>query len=307
MRAFITGICGFAGRHLKFHLESQGVEVWGADLAKSGDPRIFPGDLSNREWFFPLLEKINPDVLFHLAASTSVGNSWKAPGETLENNFTVTLRLLEWMRQRENPPKLLLMGSAEVYGRRRTFPLREELVPRPLNPYAFSKFQAEESALFYHRNFHLPVFLIRAFNFTGPGQSPVFVVPSFAKRIAAIERGEVSPTLEVGNLEARRDFSDVRDVVRALDLVVSKGTPGRVYNVCSGNSLRIADLLGRLLSLARRDIRFTSKAEKFRPNDIPRLEGSRERITEECGWNPSIPLQKTLEDTLDYWRLQKQV
>jgi GDP-4-dehydro-6-deoxy-D-mannose reductase len=294
MRAFVTGGHGFVGPWLVRHLEEQGDDV------------VAPGpdvDVTDAEGLARALAAARPDAVYHLAALASVAQSWDNPAATFEVNATGTLHLLEAARRLQPNPRVLLVCSAEVYGSVEPdrLPITEETPLRPVTPYAASKVAAEFLGLQAHLGHGLPVVRVRAFNHVGPSQAGAFVVSDLARRIAEAER-DGAKVLRVGNLSPRRDFTDVRDVVRAYRLLVERGVVGEVYNVCSGHAIAIEELAHRLLRLAGTDLVIESDPELFRPVDVPVLLGDATRIRDHVGWEPTIPLDDTLNDVLDDWR-----
>ncbi len=301
MKALITGINGFAGFYLKEILQEKGYEVFGIDIKKDKDEKyIYKGDLNNREFTLSVLDSVKPDIIYHLAATTSVRRSWEIPFQTIQNNYIVSLTLMEWAKN--NKKKLFIMGSGEIYGNKKNFPIKESSSVNPLTPYSLSKYMGEKSAIFLAKNFGTKIFLSRAFNFTGPGQREVFVIPAFSKQLAEMEACKREKTLKVGNLSAIRDFSDVRDTVKAIYLITHKGKPATPYNIASGKSYSIKEILNKLLKMVDFKVKIIENREEFRKNDIKKLEGSSELLKNHTGWKPMYNLEKTLEDTLNYWR-----
>jgi GDP-4-dehydro-6-deoxy-D-mannose reductase len=294
VRAFITGGQGFVGTWLARHLEAQGDEVVAAG------PEV---DVTDADRVAQAVAAARPDVVYHLAALANVSDSWEDPTRTFEVNATGTLHVLEAARRLGTNPRVLIVCSAEVYGRvgSDALPIDEETPLRPVTPYAASKVAAEFLGMQAHLGHGLPVFRVRAFNHVGPAQSGTFVVSDLARRIAEAELSGAK-VLRVGNLSPRRDFTDVRDVVRAYRLLVERGTPGEVYNVCSGQAIAIEDLALRLLALAGADLVLETDPALVRPVDVPVLLGDPTRIRDAVGWEPVIPLDDTLRDVLIDWR-----
>jgi GDP-4-dehydro-6-deoxy-D-mannose reductase len=263
-------------------------------------------DLRDPEQVTDLASSFEPDKVFHLAAQSFVPSSFSDPWDTLENNIRSQLNLLEAVRLKEIPARVLVIGSNEEYGR----PMPEELPItelnpiRPSNPYAVSKVTQDFLGLQYHLAYGLDIVRLRPFNHTGPGQSPRFVVPAFASQIATIEAGRQEPAVRVGNLEAERDFTDVRDIVRGYYLAALHGQPGEVYNLASGSPWSIRRLLEYLLSLSNIEIRIEVDPERYRPVDTPRVAGSAAKFHSHTGWEPEIEFEQTLRDVLEYWREQ---
>jgi len=296
MRALITGAAGFVGGHLSAYAADRGAEVVGPSREQL--------DLLDAGAVAATVADVKPDAVFHLAALASVGESWSAPAETLDNNTRATLNLLEAVREAAPDAVVLAAGSGEQYG-----PVPEERLPvtedepfRPQNPYAVSKAAADLLSGFYADAHGLRVIRTRAFNHAGPGQSDAYVIAAFARQIAAAERaGSGELVLETGNLEPRRDFTDVRDVVRAYWLAVERGEPA-IFNVCSGVSVAVADILARLAALTELRVEQRTDPSRLRKHEVMDIRGSHERLTAATGWAPEIALDRTLADTLDWWR-----
>jgi GDP-4-dehydro-6-deoxy-D-mannose reductase len=292
VRVFVTGGAGFVGHWLREH------------LAAGGDAVVAPEvDITDAAALGEAIAAHAPEAIYHLAALTNVGDSWAAPERTFEVNAVGTLNLLEAARRLAVPPRVLLVCSAEVYGRvgPDDLPLTEESPLRPVSPYAASKVAAEYLGLHEHLGHGLPVIRVRAFNHIGPGQAPAFVVSSLARQIAELElRG--GGTVKVGNVSPRRDFTDVRDVVRAYRLLIDRGVPGEVYNVCSGRAVAVEDVAHLLLRLARVEMRLEVDADRVRAVEIPVLCGDNSRLVAATGWAPEHSLEETVADVLDTWR-----
>ncbi len=311
MRAFITGVGGFAGSHLSDYLLNQtdwqvsGCVLPGWDCSHL-DRRVACVELNlrNRLAVRAMLENSAPDVIFHLAAQSFVPVSWDDPWDTLENNIRAQANLLDGLVKLGASPLVVVVGSNEEYGlvRPEDLPLSEDSPLRPNSPYAVSKVAQDLLGLSYFQSHRLPVLRVRPFNHIGPRQGESFVVSSFAKQIAMIEAGQQKPVIRVGNLSARRDFSDVRDVVRAYYLVVTQGQPGEVYNIGSGRSWSIQDILDILLSLGRAAVRVEQDLARMRPSDTPEIRCDASKLQAVTGWEPTIPLEQTLRDVLDDWR-----
>jgi GDP-4-dehydro-6-deoxy-D-mannose reductase len=296
MRALVTGALGFVGRHLVTHLDEHGDEV--IELDRHGDGVDITDPPAVRE----LVDRVHPEVVYHLAGDSDVGGSWSHPLETFRANGEGTLNVLMACVD-AGVDRVLNVSSADLYGRVTPddLPLDEEAPLRPVSPYAASKVAADYLALQSFLGHGLAVIRARPFNHIGPGQRPSFVAPALAQRIAHNEwAGE--EVLRVGSLSPRRDFTDVRDVVRAYRLLVLEGTPGEAYNVCRGEDVAIRDLAVRLVGLARRPMRLETDPSLQRPVDIPVLRGDPTKLRAATGWEPQIPLEQTLEDLLDEWR-----
>lgn len=310
MKALILGAAGFVGPYLLRHLtEDLGWQVSVTKLkqesfAAEQAADIYDLDLLDADAVRTLLHTLQPDCVFHLAAQSSVALSWKQPQLTADINIKGTINLLEAVRSCTDPPKLLLVGSGEEYGhlRRDACPVSEEEPLHPANIYAATKVCAEQMAMIYQRAYGLWITAVRAFNHIGPGQSPQFVVSDFCKQTAAIEYGMQEPVIRTGNLSAKRDFTDVRDIVRAYGLIMTKGVSGRIYNVGSQNAIAISELLKQIHALSGVPYAIQTDPEKLRPVDIPIIEADITKLQQDTGWSPAIALQQTLKDTLAYWR-----
>jgi len=314
LRALITGAGGFVGGHLCAYLlahtdwELMGTVYPHPVEAQPPEPRLRlrHADLRDPGGVQALMDEVRPEYVFHLAAQSFVPTSFADPWDTLENNIRAELNLLEAVRRSGRRVRVLVVGSNEEYGapRPEELPQTEESPLRPNNPYAVSKVAQDFLGLQYYLAYEIPVVRVRPFNHTGPGQSPRFVVPAFASQIARIEAGLQEPVVRVGNLEAARDFTDVRDIVRAYHLAVTQGEPGEVYNLASGRPHSIQELLETLLSYARVKVRCERDPSRYRPVDVPIAYGSAEKFRRRTGWKPEIPFEQTLLDVLDYWRGQ---
>jgi GDP-4-dehydro-6-deoxy-D-mannose reductase len=294
VRAYLTGGEGFVGGYLAAHLRAAGDEVILAGPAV---------DVTDGPAVRVDIAAAAPDVVYHLAALTHVGASWDDPAETMRVNAIGTVTVLEAAGRLEPSPAVVLVSSAEVYGRGDGSQVSEEAPLRPISPYAASKVAAEFAGLQAHLGRGLPVVRARPFNHVGAGQSDAFVVSALARRIAAAERaggGEV----RVGNLSSSRDFTDVRDVVRAYRLLAVAGEPGEVYNVCSGEAVEIADVARKLCALVEVEVELVTDSALYRPADVPVLRGDNTRISGLTGWKPEIALDETLVDVLGWWRAE---
>lgn len=314
MRAFVTGLDGFAGQWLARDLVAAGADVSGGSRValpsysilsreETAELRWFGFELTDRAAIEKALSEVRPDTVFHLAAQASVSESIADPVATYETNVVGTAMLLESIATVAPSATVVCVGSADAYGNVRPdeLPLRETSELRPANPYAASKAAAESIAMQYARSGRLSVIATRSFNHTGPGQRPAFAVPAFAKQIAEIAEGSAPPVLHVGNLDARRDLSDVRDVVRAYRLVAERGESGVAYNVCSGTSVSMRAIVDRLVRIAGLDVSIEIDPERLRPSDTPDLVGDNTRLRERTGWSPQIPLDQTLSDVYHWY------
>ena len=302
----VTGATGFAGSHLVDQLleEQPSVAAWchhgGRAPKELDDPRVrwSAVDLLDRGAVSRALSEIRPSAVYHCAGIAHVGESWSEPVRALSVNVMGTHHVLEGIRDAGLNCPVLVIGSALVY-RSSASPRREDDPIGPSDPYGVSKLAQEMLASGRAQG---PVFIVRPFNHAGPRQSPAYVTSSFARQIAEIEAGRREPVLRVGNLESRRDITDVRDTVRAYRLVVRHGRPSRPYNVCSGNAYRVHDLLDALIALSQASIEIEVDPSRLRPSDNPVIAGDRSRIGAEAGWTPEIPIERTLDDLLNYWR-----
>lgn len=304
----VTGATGFAGGHLLERLTAGGGRVHalahagGHEAVERAGVRWFAADVLDRDGLRRLLDETRPSVIYHCAGFADVHDASRSPARALRLNVLGTHQLLEAYRDVGVDCRVVVTGSALVY-RHRSEAISEDDEIAPANPYGVSKLAQEMTAAASG----LPVVLARPFNHAGPRQSPAYASSAFAQQIARIERGLDEPVLRVGNLEARRDITDVRDTVRAYQALADRGTPLRPYNVCSGRAYRMRDILDMLLSLARVRVRIEVDPERLRPSDNPLVLGSHARITAETGWQPEIPIERTLADLLDYWRARETV
>ena len=317
-KILITGITGFVGSHLaEYCLAMPGVEVFGTVFSHHlGDElkriehikdkvTILECNLQNRVAVQRVLQKVKPDKIFHLAAQSFVPTSWASPEDTLENNIMSELNIFEACRDLKISPVIQIACSSEEYGlvHENEVPIKEENQLRPLSPYGVSKVAQDVLASQYFQSYGLKTIITRAFNHEGPRRGEMFVTSNFAKQIAMIEKGKQEPVLYVGNLEAKRDWLDVRDVVQAYWLATEKCDYGTPYNICSGKTWTIQSMLDILLSFStKKDITVKQDPARMRPSDVQILLGDCTKFKAKTGWEPRIPFEKTLQDTLDYWR-----
>jgi GDP-4-dehydro-6-deoxy-D-mannose reductase len=313
-KVLITGITGFAGSHLAEHLHALGnYEISG--IHSSDVPRnlekiqagihLFKGDLSDGKKVEEILGKVQPEIIFHLAALTSVKYSYNNPLDVITRNIALEYNIFEGVKNNNLDKTLVVVtSSAHVYGyvSPKDLPITEELAFKPDNPYSVSKITQEYLAKQYFYAYKIPVLLLRPFNHIGPRLSPDISISRFAKYIAEAEKGSKPPVLTVGNLDAKRDFTDVRDMVRAYELAIEKCRQGEIYNIGTGVSYAIKDLLDILISLSKIKIDVQPDSSLFRPSDTPELRADATKFREATGWKPKIAIENSLKDTLDYWR-----
>ena len=302
----VTGAAGFVGQYLIDELQRAGQEVVGWYRPDAPPPHRHgiawrAVDLLDRAAVGEALASDRPQRVYHLAAAAHVARSWEHTAETLRVNVLGTHCLIEAIRILGDAPRILVTSSSTVY-RPSTDALTETSAVAPPNPYALSKLAQEALVRGAWTNDGVPTVIARAFNHVGPGQSAEYFTSSFARQVAAIEAGLASPTIEVGNLDAARDLTDVRDTVRAYVALMERGSPGTVYNVCSGRPWVVRDVLDFLVRAAHVPVSVHVNPSLLRPNDVPCVKGSFERLSRETGWTPSIALETTLKDLLDYWR-----
>lgn len=312
MRVLITGIAGFAGSHLAEHLLTESdTEIWGVVRGEGwriahleGPVTLRRGDLRDPQFCRRLLEEARPQHLYHLAAQAFVPSSWVDPWGTLEANLRPQINLLTAVLELGLRPRALVLGSNEEYGavRPEELPIREETPLRPDSPYGVSKVAQDLLGLQYHLSHGLEIVRVRPFNHVGLGQREHFVVPALAQQIAEIEAGLRPPVVRVGNLEAQRDFTDVRDMVRAYALALTQGLPGEVYNIGSGVTRSIRQVLEALLAFSSARISIEVDPTRLRPSDVPVSVCDYNRFRERTGWDPRIPWEQTLGDVLQEWR-----
>jgi GDP-4-dehydro-6-deoxy-D-mannose reductase len=315
MRVLITGITGFAGSHLAEYLlaEQPEVEVHGTYRWRSRMENIrgvvdriqlHETDLRDGAAVHTVLARVRPETIFHLAAQSFVPSSWTAPAETLSTNINGQVHLFEAIRVLQLDPVVQIACSSEEYGlvHKDEVPITEDNPLRPLSPYAVSKVAQDLLGYQYFQSYGLKVVRTRGFNHTGPRRGEVFVSSNFARQLAEIEAGVREPVIHVGNLDAVRDFTDVRDMVRAYWLAATRGKPGEAYNIASGRGITIRELLDTLVGLSSSQPEVRVDPTRLRPSDVETLLGDASKFRADTGWEPRIPLQQTLADLLDYWR-----
>jgi GDP-4-dehydro-6-deoxy-D-mannose reductase len=302
-RALITGAAGFAGQHLARRLQANGWELVLSDCVSQAG--IVPCDMAQADEVAALVETAGElSHVFHLAARTFVPESMESPANTFEVNLVGTVHLTTQLARMPKPPRLVFIGSAEAYGPPDFLPVTEEHLLAPQNPYAMSKACADQFCGYLSQRGVMEIIRVRPFNHSGAGQSPQFVLSSFAKQIADIEAGRAEPVLRVGNLEAQRDFSHVHDVSRGYELLALHGQPGEAYNICSGKAVAVREVLERLLSMSDAEIRVEQDPARMRPVDVPVVTASHAKLTAHTGWQPEYTLEEVLRDVLEYWRAQ---
>ena len=310
MKILISGITGFVGSHLAELLLKEGNEVYGTcrwrsklDNIEGLNVKLINADLRDSLSMETAVREANPEYIFHLAAQSYVYSSWRAPVDTIDTNVIGTVNLLEAVRKVN--PKIVVQfaGSSEEYGMvyENEVPITEDNPLRPLSPYGVSKVAGDKLCYQYVQSYGLNIVITRAFNHTGPRRGEVFVTSNFAKQITEIENGK-EPIVKVGNLTALRDFTDVRDMVKAYVLAAGMCKYGEPYNICSGKAVSIESVLNRLLSMSKVNVEVVQDPERMRPSDVPILQGDCSKFRECTGWERSYSLDETLEDLLNYWR-----
>jgi GDP-4-dehydro-6-deoxy-D-mannose reductase len=314
MRILITGVTGFAGSHLAdYCLERRGVDVYGIIRWRSrteniehlgGKIHLHECDLRDATSTRDVIEDVRPDYSFHLAAQSFVPTSWKAPSESLITNIVGQLNVFEAVRKLGLDCRIQLACSSEEYGMvyEDEVPIKETNPLRPLSPYGVSKVGQDLLGYQYFMSYGMKIVRTRGFNHEGPRRAPVFVISDFAKQIVDIERGNRKPVLSVGNLDAKRDFTDVRDMVKAYWLSLEKGKPGEAYNICQEKCWSMREMLDMLLALSNVKVKVEVDKARLRPSDVQLLLGDCSKFRADTGWKPVIPFEQTLRDTIDYWR-----
>jgi len=314
MKVLITGITGFVGSHLtEYLLKLENIEIYGIVRWRSqvdniehikDKIKLYECDIRDMVSVEKTIFTIKPDKIFHLAAQSFVPTSWNAPAETLTTNVIGELNIFESVRNSKLNPVIHIACSSEEYGMvyENEIPIKETNPLRPLSPYAVSKVAQDLLGYQYYMSYKLNIIRTRGFNHTGPRRGEVFVTSNFAKQIAEIEKNKREPVIYVGNLDAKRDFTDVRDMVRAYWLSTEKCQPGEVYNICSGKAYPIREVLDILLSYSKVKITVKQDPSRIRPSDVPVLVGDNTKFSSVTGWKPEIPFEKTLKDLLNYWR-----
>lgn len=312
-KSLITGITGFAGSHLAELLLEKGHKVYGTVRPRSKTEHIlsiqdklnlYDADLNDSHSLHTVLSEVKPDYIFHLAAQAFVPTSWTSPATTMEANVIGSIHLFEAVRRAKIDPTIQIACSSEEYGlvHKNETPITEQNPLRPLSTYAVSKVAMDFLGYQYFKSYGMKIVRTRGFNHTGPRRGDVYVCSTFAKQIALIEAKKKEPVIKVGNLESFRDFTDVRDMVRAYLLAVEKCEPGEVYNIASEKVWKIKDVLDMLIKMSSVDIKVEKDPERMRPSDVELLLGDATKFKKVTGWEPKIPFEQTLRDLLDYWR-----
>ena len=316
MKILITGIAGMTGSHLAdFLCTRKGVDLHGVTRWQESQRHLgnimdrltlHKCDLRDAHGVDLLIEKIRPQRIYHLAAETSVANSWNNPDQTLTNNVTCQLNILEAIRHISPSTKLLVTGSSESYGlvTEEDLPVTEDTGFHPLSPYGVSKVSQDMLAYQYHKSYNLNIIRLRVFNLTGPRQNPTFALASFARQLARIDAGLSEPVIRVGNLSAQRDFTDFRDAARAYWMALEHGIAGEVYNIGTGQARPLQKALDTLIKISGLSVTVENDPERMRPSDIPSMVCDNNKFTTATGWQPSIAFTKTLEDLYHYWQHQ---
>lgn len=307
-RGLVIGAAGFVGNYLIQEMIANDMEVYATKLLhekfECENASVYDLDIMDKEAVAALLFDIRPDYIFHLAAQSSVGLAWKNPGLTVDVNIKGSLNVMDAIRELYYKPRVLLIGSGEEYGHIQPgeTPIVESNLLRPGNIYAATKACQNMIGSIYSKAYDMELMMVRAFNHIGPAQAPMFVVSDFCKQVAEIEKGLREPLMKVGNLAAMRDFTDVRDVVKAYVKLITMGKNGETYNVGSGNARTIQDILDLIISKSNVEIKVEIDPNKLRPVDVPIIEADITKINTLTGWKPQIPLEQTIQETLDYWR-----
>ncbi len=314
MKALITGITGFAGSHLaeyllehQPHVEVHGTRRWRSPMDNvshlEGKVHFHEMDMTDSNSVELVLDTVRPDFIFHLAAQSFVPTSWSAPASTFDTNVRGQINIFEAVRGLGIDPVIQIACSSEEYGlvHPEETPITEENPLRPLSPYAVSKVSQDYLGYQYFQSYGIKAIRTRGFNHTGPRRGDVFVTSNFAKQLARIKAGLDEPVIRVGNLDAVRDFTDVRDTVRAYWLAVNHAKPGEVYNICSGSGITIRELLDRLIERSGVEVKIEQDPARMRPSDVEILLGDCSKFKKDTGWEPEIPFDQTLDDIVAYW------
>lgn len=310
-KALIIGAAGFVGPYLATHLSEEcGMQVYATKLTQADlrdtKMEVHRLNILNKDEIVDLLYRIRPDYIFHLAAQSSVALSWKNPGLTIDVNIKGSVNVMDAVRELYYKPRVLLIGSGEEYGRIEPgeTPISETNHLRPGNLYAATKVCQNMIANIYATAYDMELIMVRAFNHIGPKQASIYVVSDFCRQVVEIEKGLREPVMMVGNLKAMRDFTDVRDVVRAYALLAKYGKAGETYNVGSGHAVEIREILNLIISRSDVKVEVRVDPNKIRPVDVPIIEADTSKLRELTGWEQRIPLKQTIDETMEYWRQQ---
>jgi len=301
VKALITGSLGFVGRYLRAELEENGYAVTGIDIREA--EHTIPCDLLDAEQTKQAVSQIMPDIIIHLAGQADVGKSWTIPQKTVEINVVASINLMEAVRSVCPDARMVLVGSSDEYGQlgSKGNNVTEETQLNPQTPYAVSKLAQEQMAAVYVHAYGLHICMTRSFNHGGAGQREGFLIPDFASGVVRVEK-RLQPCMKVGNLESKRDFTHVRDVVRAYRLIAEKGMPGEIYNVGSGRTYSAQDVLDKLRAMAKCEIPVEQDPDRMRPSDTPVICCNHDKLTRDTGWEPEISLDTILSEVLSEWR-----
>ena len=308
-KALIVGAAGFVGQYLVEHLQKlQSYSVFATKLPNekisNTNVKVFDLNILNQNEISEILNKIKPDYIFHLAAQSSVDFSWKNPNLTIDINVKGVINLLNAIRELSYSPRVLMIGSGEEYGyfKKKDIPIKEDVVPKPVNIYAASKVCQNMIGQIYSNAYGLKLVMVRAFNHIGPRQSSNFVVSDFCRQVAMIEKKLLEPIIKVGNINVKRDFMDVRDIVRIYELLINHGNIGEIYNVGSGKAVSVKDILDLILSKSKSKISIYVDEDKIRPADVPIIQADITKLKNVINWSTEYTLEETIEDTLSFWR-----
>ncbi|MDI6619038.1 MAG: GDP-mannose 4,6-dehydratase [Clostridiales bacterium] len=312
MNILITGVNGFVGKNivkaLSSHYKSNEAKLYGTYFGidnfkmDSYDINLMPMDITDSSRVYDIVESIVPDYVFHLAAQSSAGLSWKAPQLTFNINVNGTINLLDAIKNVNNKCRVLVIGTSDEYGSVKNNPVAEDDPVEPENPYAISKMCQEKVCQLYVKAYGMNIVMTRSFSHIGPMQEPNFVIADWAKQISEIEKGIREPVISVGNINIKREFADVRDVIKAYLLLIEKGVPGEVYNVGSGRLYSLEDILKRLLSFSNKDIQIQVDQQKIRPVESKPAQCNYDKLFNLCGWKPEFSIDESLKEIIEYWR-----
>ena len=304
MKALITGSSGFIGSHLSEELMNNGYEVIKCDLKKSND--VVAMDVMNQQTIQDVLEQYQPDVIINMAGQANVGLSWEKPQLTVQLNTVGLINILEAVRIVNSKIRVIAVGSSDEYGSLKDIGtnVKEDIPIKPITPYAISKQAQELFAQLYVKSYSMDICMIRLFNLGGPGQAKGYLISDFSSGIVEVETGK-KEYISVGNLTSARDFTHVKDACKAIRLIIEKGHKGEIYNICSGVTHTAQEVLDKLISMAKKEIKVYSDPNRMRPSDTSVVCGNHDKLTAHTGWNPEMDLDDILADALNYWRGQE--